>query len=87
MNDYIELLQDVGMHINSQSQDKIFQESGNIQSTKDEVVNRFQPIFSPGNIEYLSAKNYLAFLQFENNKHWTGLCRTGTKLTMQPFQN
>jgi len=77
MNDYIEILQDVVRHIDIHSADKTYQESGNIQSAKESVLSRFQPIFMPDNIEKLSAEDYLAFLQSENNKHWTGLYRKG----------
>lgn len=77
MNDFIEILQDVVEHIGTQSTDKIYQESGNIQSAKEGVLSRFQPIFMPDNIENISAEDYLAFLQFENNNHWTGLYRKG----------
>ena len=63
-----------------QSTDKTYKEGGEIKKIKEEVINRFQPIFSHDNIEQLTAENYRAFLSFKNNKHWTGLSRTGNAI-------
>jgi hypothetical protein len=77
MNECIEILQDILNHIDSHSGDKFFREIREIKLSKDEVIGKFQPIFSPVNIDRLNAESYRAFLQFDNNKHWTGLYRKG----------
>ena len=51
-----------------------------IIDTKEEVFARFQPIFSLDHIPKLSESEFKEFLQFKNNKHWTGLHRQGPKI-------
>ncbi len=48
---------------------------------KDEVLARYQPIFSSARISQLDEESFRSFLYFENNKHWTGLYRQGNRLT------
>lgn len=48
-----------------------------IVSAQDEVLARYQPIFSSENIPDLSEDVVKVFLRFKNNKHWTGLQRMG----------
>jgi len=44
-----------------------------IVAKRDDVFGRFGPVFrSPSN---LSQKDYLDFLSFQHNHHWTGLER------------
>ncbi|MFA5553051.1 MAG: HNH endonuclease [Phycisphaerae bacterium] len=76
MDECIDILQDLLNHANSPLNEEFFQELRNIQSSKDDVIRRFQPVFSR-NLNDLDAKSYKAFLRFENNKHWTGLSRSG----------
>ena len=77
MTDPFELLQEVVGHIDVQSQDKVYRECGEMLNSKHDVLRRFQPIFSPARINRLTAEDYKAFLQFKNNRHWTGLYRAG----------
>ncbi|HOW14997.1 endonuclease NucS domain-containing protein [Methanosarcina sp.] len=51
-----------------------------IVESKDVVFNRFRPVFSPENIQKLGEEDFKPFLLFENNLHWTGLHRQGTKI-------
>jgi len=46
-------------------------------------------MFNPKNIDNLTATNYKSFLNFRNNKHWTGLERRGSEITqdLQKFKN
>lgn len=44
---------------------------------RDEVIPRFQPIFSPENIASLTAEEFHSFLLLKNNRHWSGLQRHG----------
>jgi len=47
----------------------------NITSAKEEVLARFQPVFTFDNIPYLEEDEFRAFLLLKNNKHWSGLHR------------
>lgn len=48
---------------------------------RDEVLARFQPVFSPDHIPNLTKEEFAPFLCFENNRHWTGLNRMGLRAT------
>ncbi|MDN5364439.1 MAG: hypothetical protein PWQ91_1501 [Eubacteriales bacterium] len=50
-------------------------------NARDEVLARYQPIFSPDRLPNLTLEDFSSFLYFENNKHWTGLHRHVGKLT------
>ena len=75
MSDSYELLADIVNHIDTDSPDRIYRSCGEMLNVKEQVVHRFQPIFSPSNINQLTAEDYRAFLKWENNRHWTGLPR------------
>jgi len=47
---------------------------------RDQVLLRFQPIFSVNHISELSAEEFKSFLLFVNNRHWTGLHRQSTRM-------
>ena len=38
-------------------------------------------MFNPKNLDNLTAEDYKSFLNFRNNKHWTGLERQGPEIT------
>ncbi|MGE4118127.1 MAG: DUF262 domain-containing protein [Candidatus Nitrosocosmicus sp.] len=46
-----------------------------------EVISKYGKIFHPEKIDELSAEEFKSFLNFKNNKHWTGLERAGYRLT------
>lgn len=46
-----------------------------IITSREPVIQRFQPLFQPGRIRELSYDEFRAFLQFTNNRHWTGISR------------
>ncbi len=48
---------------------------------RDEVLARYQPIFTPARLPNLTEEDFRSFLYFENNKHWTGLHRQARRLT------
>lgn len=48
----------------------------------DQVLAQFQPIFSPARVSELSADEFKSFLLPENNRHWTGLYRQGTRMCL-----
>jgi hypothetical protein len=47
---------------------------------RDAVLARFQPIFSPEHLSAITEEEFRSFLLFENNRHWTGLHRQGTRM-------
>ncbi len=50
-----------------------------IVESRDEVLARFQPIFSEGHLSQLTEQEFRSFLLFENNHHWP-LHRSGSKM-------
>lgn len=48
-----------------------------IVATREQVFARYRPIFSPEHIPSLTKDEFTSFLYFENNRHWSGLYRTG----------
>jgi len=46
---------------------------------RDVVLARYQPIFSAAEIKRLTQDQFKSFLIFENNRHWTGLNRKGSR--------
>ena len=56
---------------------KIFKQ---ITSAKDQVLDRYQPIFNMENISRMTNIEFKEFLRFDNNKHWSGLHRMGPKI-------
>jgi hypothetical protein len=48
---------------------------------RDEVLGRYRTAFSPDRVDALSKQDFLSFLNFKNNKHWTGLHRRGPDIT------
>jgi len=51
-----------------------------IVEPKDEVLARFQPIFSPEYVPEITEDEFRAFLLLENNHHWSGLHRQGPRI-------
>ncbi len=61
------------------SEDQSEQQLVLMVAAKEEVLTRYQPVFSLAIIDQLSPEVYRSFLLFRNNQHWTGLHRTGGK--------
>ncbi|NIA15990.1 MAG: DUF91 domain-containing protein [Nitrospiraceae bacterium] len=51
-----------------------------IVEPRDGVLARFQPVFSLDHIPQLTEDEFRSFLLFENNHHWTGLQRQGSRI-------
>lgn len=51
-----------------------------ILEAKDEVLARYNPIFSIEHLPELQEVEVKSFLRFENNRHWTGLHRQGNRI-------
>jgi len=50
-------------------------------NAKEQVISRYQAIFNPAHLPELSKEEFLSFLKFENNQHWTPLYRQQTIIT------
>ncbi|MCB0018422.1 MAG: hypothetical protein KDE09_11570, partial [Anaerolineales bacterium] len=50
------------------------------ESDKQEVLRRYQPIFTPDHLPRLTEAEFRSFLIFSNNKHWSGLHRLGPRI-------
>jgi hypothetical protein len=44
-------------------------------ASKDRVLAKYQPVFTPEHISSLTEREFREFLDFDNNCHWTGLRR------------
>lgn len=47
---------------------------------QDDVLNRFQPMFAPEAIPYLTAEDFKSFLAIDNNRHWNSIHRHQTAM-------
>ena len=48
---------------------------------KEEVLNRYQQVFSDENLPQLTREDFLGFLLIRNNHHWDGIHRSGPAIT------
>ena len=53
---------------------------GQIVEPRDQVLAQFRPIFSLDHVNAISADEFKSFLLLENNRHWSGLHRQGTRM-------
>lgn len=53
----------------------------NITTHKDEVLARYQPLFSPDHLPALTKVEFESFLLFKNNHHWTDMQRVQKFIT------
>ena len=51
-----------------------------IERQKGAVIGRYGEMFAVENLPHLSAEDFRSFLRFENNRHWTGIGRYGSRL-------
>ncbi|MGE3755816.1 MAG: endonuclease NucS domain-containing protein [Planctomycetota bacterium] len=65
----------------SQADDPKRREVAEILAAKDEVLARFQPMFTPERIATLTAEEFRDFLLLKNNHHWDSLHRQGPAMT------
>lgn len=52
-----------------------------INASRDIVLGKYQPLFSPEHLPKLTRDEFYSFLLFENNLHWSGLNRQGPRVT------
>lgn len=51
-----------------------------IVEPKDEVLARFQPVFTAEHVKSITEDEFRAFLILDNNHHWSGLQRQGPRM-------
>ncbi|MEA1885222.1 MAG: endonuclease NucS [Thermotogota bacterium] len=51
-----------------------------IVDPRDGVISRFRPVFSSESVFEITEQEFKEFLLFDNNKHWSGLHRMGSKI-------
>ena len=51
-----------------------------ITAHQEEVLQRYQPIFTPDHIPQLTEEDFLSFLLYRNNHHWDSLHRIGSRI-------
>src|SRR5437773_7340789 len=51
-----------------------------IVAARDEVIRRYQDVFSDSNLPSLSEADFRGFLNFGNNRHWNHLDRLGPRI-------
>jgi hypothetical protein len=51
-----------------------------ITAARADVMSRYGRVFAPTNESALTAEDFLGFLNFKNNRHWSGLHRQGPKM-------
>ena len=51
-----------------------------IVEPRDAVLARFQPIFTPEYVKAITEEEFRSFLLLENNRHWSGLHRQGSRI-------
>ncbi len=56
-------------------------ELAQIIKARDEVIGRYQPLFSDEHLPTLSQEEFASFLQFKNNRHWKAIHRSKGALT------
>lgn len=57
------------------------EEIAEINDAKNEVLERYQPIFSLDYISNLTAEEFKSFLLYQNNKHWKAIHRQSGSIT------
>lgn len=59
-------------------QDQVLSE---IVGAQSEVLRRYQRVFSDENLPHLTQEDFVGFLKFKNNRHWSGINRHSSKIT------
>lgn len=57
------------------------EEIAEINDARNEVLERYQPIFSLEYIPHLTTEEFKSFLAFQNNKHWKAIHRQSSIIT------
>ena len=59
----------------------------NVAEARDEVLARYQPIFSPDHIPSLTEDEFKSFLLFKNNRHWKNIHRQSNQIVIEQFHH
>lgn len=57
------------------------EELSTMVGAKEEVVQKYQRVFSDENLPHLTEEDFRGFLKIKNNRHWDGIHRQGPNIT------
>lgn len=77
----INMLKSVLEKVTPDSKDEYYRIGAQIRDAKENVLGKYGPIFSPVNLDNLTADDFKSFLLFKNNQHWDSLHRQGGWIT------
>lgn len=77
----IQTLRQTLNQVDPNSNDEHYRVGAQIRDAKDKVVERYQVIFSPENLDHLKVEDFKSFLLFKNNQHWDSLHRQSGWMT------
>jgi len=77
----INTLKSVLGKVSPDSTDEYYKIGAQISNAKKQVLNKYQLVFSPDNLDNLTADDFKGFLLFKNNQHWDSLHRQGGWMT------
>lgn len=77
----IYMLKSVLCQVSLDSKDEYYRIGAQIKDAKEKVLAKYRPIFSPENLDNLTADDFKSFLLFKNNQHWDSLHRQGGWVT------
>ena len=77
----IQQLRETLSKIRPDSADELYRMAVEIRDAKNAVLQRYQPVFAPQNVQDLTAEEFRSFLLFRNNRHWDHMHRQGGWMT------
>ena len=77
----INILRNALEKVSPDSSDEFYRIGAQIREAKGNVLAKYRPIFSPENLDNLTADDFKSFLLFKNNQHWDSLHRQGGWIT------
>ena len=74
-------LKSILTHISHDSPDQYYRVAAQIRDAKEIVISKYSNMFTPQNLENMTAEDFRGFLLFKNNWHWDSLHRQGGWMT------
>lgn len=60
---------------------KLVKKDSQVLRDEREVIGRYSKVFAPERIKYLTREEFESFLDFKNNRHWSGIHRQKSLIT------
>jgi hypothetical protein len=64
-----------------ESPDPLYRVAAQIRDAKETVISQYSTMFTPSNLEKMTAEDFRGFLLFKNNRHWDSLHHQGGWMT------